>query len=63
MSTINQKLGLRAASRRRRATHAPGIQSGVRCPRCQCQHVVEHEVRDRRLRLCGACGHTWEPTE
>ena len=62
MSTINQKMGFKAAGKRR-ATKSPGIQRGLRCPTCNGRHVVEHEVNGRALRLCGYCGNTWEPDE
>ena len=61
MTSINEKMGLRPRTRRRAATHAPSLVSHAKCPICRCGHVVENRIRGVVKRLCGHCGHLWEP--
>jgi ribosomal protein L32 len=59
VGSINQKLGLKAKSRTRQATHGRGIVSAAQCPKCGGRHVVEHAIHNIPTRLCGFCGHVW----
>ena len=62
MSSINQKLGLKPATRTRRATHGSQIQSGVSCPQCRHQgalRTVSENGRRAGEFWCGWCAHFW----
>jgi plasmid stability protein len=61
MSRINEKMGLKAQTRVRAATHARSIVSNARCPKCGCSHVIENVIHGKRRRMCGACGESWAP--
>ena len=59
MSKINDKLGLKPAGARARLNSL----SGVKCPHCPHRHVISNAIHGRLTWACGACGHTWEPSD
>ena len=61
MGSINEKLGLKKATRKRAATHARTLVTDARCPKCSGRHVVENQIHGVATRLCGSCGHLWTP--
>jgi len=58
VTTINSKLGLKAAGARARMNSL----SGVRCPNCPHVDVVSNRVSGRLVWMCGWCGNIWAPT-
>jgi len=64
MSTINQKLGLRRASKRHmmrlpKTLHERTALTSAQCPECSRRGVIENVIHGRRQRCCTWCGHTW----
>jgi uncharacterized Zn finger protein len=55
-------------SRARSTTKRRGLRTDAECPDCGCsRHIVEHNILNPwthkrvAMRLCGYCGHVWEP--
>jgi hypothetical protein len=61
VTTINQKLGLKARTTTRKATHARSLVTNAKCPACDGRHVIENEIHGVLKRMCGSCSHIWVP--
>ena len=66
MSSINQKLGLKPATRTRAATHAKEIASRVPCPSCGHQSALR-TISENGKRAgdfwCGWCAQFWREAQ
>lgn len=58
MSSINAKLGLKAKTKARAATHSAQVAGAVRCPKCESRHVMKSISRNGMRSgafWCGSC--------
>lgn len=68
MSSINQKLGIRPAGRRRMMAlptdrAAAADLTAAKCPDCGQRGVIQHVIHGKKTRMCSWCSATWTVDE